>query len=149
MKKILSLSLALLLLTLSLTFLFSCADTQEGVNDNVENLPEQKEEVKNEILGKETNIKFDFTVTHADGSSVLFKVETTCDNLGDALLEGGIVKGDNGEFGLYVNEIDGEVASWDKDNAYWYFYKNGEALMTGISSTPIENGDSFEAKYTK
>ena len=150
MKKILSLTLTLILIALSATLLFSCADEKESVNnDIVENLPDEKEEIKNEILGKENNIKFDFFVTLSDGSTRLYKIETTKDNLGDALLEGNLIKGEEGEFGLYVTEVAGEVADWDKDNAYWYFYKNGEALMTGVSSTPIENGDSFEAKYTK
>lgn len=101
------------------------------------------------LLGREENIKFVFTVTHSDKSEVVFKIETTKDNLGDALLEGNIVKGEVGEYGLYVTEVDGEVADWDTNKSYWYFYKNGEALMTGISSTPIAEGDSFEAIYTK
>lgn len=151
MKKI----IALLLITiLSLTSVVACtpAETPDdevstGADINVE-LPETSEK-ENQILGKEGNTKFIFTVTHADGSKVQFNVETTKDNLGDALLEGSIVKGDMGEFGLYVTEIDGEEASWEKDNAYWYFYKNGEALMEGISATPISEGDSFEARYTK
>lgn len=151
MKKI----IALLLITLlSLTFAVACTpvetpneEVSTGADLDVE-LPEAPEK-ENQILGKEENTKFVFTVTHSDGSKVQFNVETTKDNLGDALLEGSIVKGDMGEFGLYVTEIDGEEASWEKDNAYWYFYKDGEPLMEGVSSTPIAEGDNFEARYTK
>ena len=110
----------------------------------------QPDKEKNDpILGREENIKFVFTVTHSDKSKVEFKIETSKDNLGDALLDGNIVKGEVGEYGLYVTEVDGEVADWNTDQSYWYFYKNGEALMTGVSSTPIAEGDSFEAVYTK
>jgi len=151
MKKI----IALLLITLlSLTFAVACTpvetpneEVSTGADLDVE-LPEAPEK-ENQILGKEGNTKFVFTVTHSDGSKVQFNVETTKDNLGDALLEGSIVKGDMGEFGLYVTEIDGEEASWEKEKSYWYFYKDGEALAEGISSTPIAEGDNFEARYTK
>ena len=152
MKKITSL---LLVMLISLVTLIACApaevpnedEVSTGADINVE-LPEAPEK-ENQILGKEGNIKFFFTVTHADGSKVQFNVETTKDNLGDALLEGNIIKGDEGQFGIYVTEIDGEVADFDKDGAYWYFYKDGEALLEGISVTPIAEGDNFEARYTK
>lgn len=150
MKKI----IALLLITiLSLALIVACTpvetpdEVSTGADIDVE-LPEESEK-ENQILGKEGNTKFTFTVTHADGSKVQYNVETTKDNLGDALLEGSIIKGDMGEFGIYVTEVDGEKASWENDNAYWYFYKDGEPLMEGISSTPIAEGDNFEARYTK
>ena len=154
MKKFIAL---LLVMILSLAVITACTpapvETPEddvvstGADLDVE-LPEAPEK-ENQILGKEGNTKFVFTVTHADGSQVQFNVETTKDNLGDALLEGSIIKGDMGQFGIYVTEIDGETASWEKDNAYWYFFKNGEALLKGISATPIAEGDNFEARYTK
>ena len=151
MKKITAL---LLVLILSLALIVACtpADTPDdevstGADINVE-LPEAPEK-ENQILGKEENTKFIFTVTHSNGDKVQFNVETTKDNLGDALLEGYLIKGDEGEFGLYVTEVDGEKADFNKDGSYWYFYKNGEALMEGISATPIAEGDKFEARYTK
>lgn len=152
MKKITAL---LLVLILSLAVFVACAPADDTTPDEVSTgadidveLPEAPEK-ENQILGKEGNIKFIFTVTHSDGKKVQFNVETTKDNLGDALLEGHIVHGDEGEFGLYVTEVDGEEASWEKDNAYWYFYKDGEPLAEGVSSTPIAEGDNFEARYTK
>lgn len=151
MKKITAL---LLVLILSLALIVACtpADTPDdevstGADINAE-LPEPTEK-ENQILGKEENTKFIFIVTHSNGDKIQFNVETTKDNLGDALLEGYLIKGDEGEFGLYVTEVDGEEASWEKDSAYWYFYKDGEPLTTGVSSTPIAEGDKFEARYTK
>ena len=152
MKKIITL---LLITILSLTAVIACTPAEIPENDvpstgadiNVE-LPQETEK-ENQILGKEGNTKFIFTVIHADGSEVQYNVETTKSTLADALLEGSIIKGDEGEFGIYVTEIDGEKADFDKDGAYWYFYKDGEPLMEGISATPIAEGDSFEARYTK
>lgn len=150
MKRFLSILLVLVLSTLLLAACTPAPDgdvSATGADLDIE-LPDNPEK-GNEILGQEGNIKFTFTVTHADGSKVQFNVETTKDNLGDALLEGNIIKGDDGEFGLYVTEVDGEKAIWEEDQSYWYFYKDGEALMTGVSTTPVANGDNFEAKYTK
>ncbi len=156
MKKFIKITSLLLILILSLSMIFACSpdavvEDENNETDIPEQLPEKEEEEKkeNQILGKEGNIKFDFVVTHADGSKVTYKVETTKDNLADALLEGSIAKGEEGEFGIYFTEIDGEEASFEKDQSYWYFYKDGEPLMTGASTTPIANGDKFEAIYTK
>lgn len=145
MKRIL---LTLLVVAFALTLLASCASTPEkteeapstGADVNVV-LPDAPEK-ENEILGKEGNIKFTFIVTHNDGEKVQFNVETTKDNLADALLEGNIIKM-SGESDIIVTEIDGEKAEGD---ASWLFYKDG-ALVEGIASTTIAEGDVFEAKY--
>lgn len=144
MKRIL---LNLLVVAFALTLLASCASTPKkteeapstGADVNVV-LPDAPEK-ENEILGKEGNIKFTFIVTQGDGEKVQFNVETTKDNLADALLEGNIIKMSD----AFVTEIDGEKA---EDDASWCFYKDG-ALVEGIASTTIAEGDVFEAKYTK
>ncbi|MBR5459897.1 MAG: DUF4430 domain-containing protein [Clostridia bacterium] len=153
MKRILS---ALIVLALACTMLFACTPETPEV-DGKEELPEKDiiGEISataadlNTVPEEDNKIVIDFIVTHSDGNKVAYAVKTDKDNLGDALLEEGIINGDKGEFGIYVTEVDGEEASWEKDSAYWYFYKDGEALMTGISSTPIADGDKFEAVYTK
>ncbi len=150
MKNLIKITSLLLILVLSLSMAFACSPTDDEQVENEENVvdpaPEKEPERENQILGKEGNIKFDFIVIHADGDKVTYKVETTKDTLAGALLEGSIAKGDEGEFGLYVTEVDGEEAVEDD---YWYFYKGDEPLMEGVSSTPIQNGDVFKAVYTK
>lgn len=166
MKKLLIVMLAL---TLMLTGLVACTPKTPETPDVTPNVPnepvKEKEELTEEdikeIIGEiaataadlktedEEKTVFDFIVTHSDGKKVAYAVETTKDNLGDALLENEIIEGDEGQFGIYVTVINGEEASWDKDKAYWYFYKDGEALLESISATPIANGDKFEAIYTK
>ena len=146
-----------LVLILSLSLMFACAPAQNedesdtevstGANLDVE-LPEEPER-ENQILGKEGNIKFSFAVTHEDGTKTFYNIETTKDTLAGALLEGNLIKGEEGPYGLYVTEIRGEKADFEKDGSYWYFYKDGEPLMQGISETPIANDDSFEAVFTK
>ncbi len=156
MKRILS---ALLVLALACTMLFACTPEAPVINNDDENKTPTPEDIIGEIAAtaadlkpvpeEEEKIVIDFIVTHSDGKKVAYAVKTDKDNLGDALIENEIIKGEEGPYGIYVTEINGEVADYDEDGSYWYFYKDGEPLMEGVSSTPIANGDKFEAVYTK
>ena len=76
-------------------------------------------------------------------------LKTKTSTLADALLEAGIADGPIEEYGLYITTVDGEVADWNADQAYWALSKNGEYLMTGASDTPIADGEHYELTYTK
>ena len=60
--------------------------------------------------------------------------------MGAALLELGLVDGEDSEFGLYIKTVNGITLDYDKDGKYWAFYINGEYAMTGVDATPIEDG---------
>ena len=85
----------------------------------------------------------------ADGFSVTFTVKSDAEFLGTALLSNGIITGEDGPYGLYITAVNGMTADYDKDKAYWAISKGGEYLMTGIDTTPIENGAHYELTYTK
>ena len=40
-------------------------------------------------------------------------------------------------------------ADWDKDKAYWAFYKGEEMMMVGVNDTEIKDGDHYRFVYTK
>ena len=86
------------------------------------------------------NIKI--TVTYADQTEEI-EISTTEETLGAALLEKGLISGTEGEFGLFVDTVNGHFADASK-NEYWVFTKGGEWVTTGVDTTPIEDGDSFE-----
>ena len=96
----------------------------------------------------EAAIALTIDVVDADGNTETFNINTSADNLGDALLEANLVEGDNGEYGLYIKFVNGIRADYDLDNAYWALYSNGEMLMSGASSTPIADGEHYELVYT-
>ncbi|MBR4017733.1 MAG: DUF4430 domain-containing protein, partial [Oscillospiraceae bacterium] len=48
----------------------------------------------------------------------------------------------------YIQEVDGEKAVFEEDNAYWAFYVDGEYAMLGIDQTPIEDGKVYRLAYT-
>lgn len=64
--------------------------------------------------------------------------------LSDALLEHNLVEGDESEFGLYIKKVNGIVADYDVDKTYWGFYKNGEMMMSGVSTTEFADGEHYE-----
>ena len=88
------------------------------------------------------------TVVHSDGSEKVFEYRTDAEYLADALVAEGLIAGEDSEFGLTVITVDGEDAVWDTDSAYWALYIGEEYATTGVSATPVNNGDSFKLVYT-
>ncbi len=71
-----------------------------------------------------------------------------------ALIDTGLkLKVDNSSGGVYVDGIDGVVASATSPNAGWLFSVNGETPNTDAGKVQISNGDTvvwtFTADYTK
>ncbi len=80
--------------------------------------------------------------------TVTFTINTDKSTLGDALLEHGLIAGEQGDYGLYVKTVNGITADYDADQSYWGFYQNGEYMMTGVDGTEISGGESYELVYT-
>lgn len=90
---------------------------------------------------------FSVTVVHADGSSKDFSYTTAEEYVGVVLEEEGLISGYEGEFGLYIEQVDGEKAIYEENGAYWSFYIGEEYAMTGIDQTPIEDGAVYKLVY--
>ena len=96
-----------------------------------------------------TNLKaFTLVVTHKDGTSKTMELKSDAEYLGIYLQEEGVIKGDMGQYGLYIKEVDGEKAVFEEDGAYWAFYVGEEYAMQGIDLTPIEEGKTYKLVYT-
>lgn len=85
----------------------------------------------------------------AGDRSITITVHTEKDNLGGALVENDLAAGDESEYGLYIKQVNGIEADYDKDGAWWAITKAGEMVNTGADSTPISDGESYELTYTK
>ena len=85
----------------------------------------------------------------AEEQSITFTLKTDAEMLGAALLEHGLIEGEEGPFGLYVKRVNGILADYDVDATYWNFTKNGELMMTGVDTTPIADGEHYELTKTK
>lgn len=88
------------------------------------------------------------TVVHSDGSEKVFEYTTDAEYLGDALLAEGLIAGEEGPYGLTLITVDGENAVWETHNAYWALFIGEEYATTGVSDTPVNDGDSFTLAYT-
>ena len=86
----------------------------------------------------------EFQVTHSDGRVVVFPIRTDSENLRGALEQRELIAGDEGPYGLYVTEIDGETAD-DGQRQWWCFTRDGEMLNTGVDDTMIADGEHYEA----
>ena len=97
------------------------------------------------VLG-EGDTKFDFIVVDQDGNETKFEIHTDKETVGEALLELGLIDGEESEFGLYVKTVNGITADYDADGVYWAFYVNGEYAQSGVDSTAITEGDTYSFK---
>lgn len=136
MKKIVSLILcAILMLSLA-----ACGAPEETTG------PAEFTPVADGAVLGEGAVSFPLVITDKDGSSINVTVNTDKENVGDALLEVGIVEGTVGEYGLYITHVNGIGAIYEEDGTYWAFYINGEYAMTGVDQTPIAEGETYELK---
>lgn len=98
-------------------------------------------------LNRPQGNNFDKTITLeviTDNSSNEFTIETNAEFLRQALEEQNLISGDESDYGLFVLTVDGITVDASK-NEWWCFTLNNEMLMTGVDTTPIQDGDHFEA----
>lgn len=83
----------------------------------------------------------------ADGEEKEFALKTDAEYLSGALKEKNLIEGTDSEYGMFVTTVNGRLADSAKEE-WWCFTKGGEMLMTGVDSTPIADGDTFEITLT-
>lgn len=89
-------------------------------------------------------------VVDSAGTVTKYEVETDAEFLQQVMdeAEGLQYSGTDGEYGMMIDTVNGEVASYDVNKAYWGFYVNGDYCNYGIAEQPIEDGDVFQIAYT-
>ena len=85
----------------------------------------------------------------AEDQTVTFTVKTDKDTVGAALLEHELIVGEESAYGMYIKVVNGITADYDEDQTYWAFYINGEYAMTGVDSTEITEGVTYQLERTK
>ena len=83
-------------------------------------------------------------VIHADGTAKEWEISTHSENLRGALEEQSLISGDDSGATLFVTTVDGYTADGANEE-WWCFTKGGGELHTGVDTTPIADGDAFEA----
>lgn len=124
------------------------AEGSETVGDDAEGGEDAEPAADVTELG-EGAVSFDFSVTDKEGAETKFVIHTDKTTVGDALLELGLIEGEESEYGLYVKKVNGIVADYDVDKTYWAFYVNGEYAMSGVDTTNIEEGKTYSFVVSK
>ena len=142
--RILSAVFCLVLIAATALTLTACKKETDTATSSVESIHEETAKK----VGK-GECEFSFRVTDKDGNSTDFIVCTDKKMVGEALLEVGLIEGEEGQFGLFVKKVNGIVADYDIDKTYWAFYVDGEYGMTGVDQTEIEEGKIYEFRVSK
>lgn len=82
-----------------------------------------------------------------EGEAKDHKINTNAEFLGQAMFEANLIEEDEYKSGYYTI-IDGKKADWDKNEAWWCVFVDGQMADCGMNDLPIKDGDSFEIKYT-
>lgn len=135
----------ILCMVLALSMALLTSGCNSGKKDAAATVDEQQTAADGSVLG-EGKTQFHFSVVDQDGKETTFEIHTDKETVGEALLELGLIAGDESEYGLYVKTVNGITADYDKDGVYWAFYVNGEYAQTGVDSTTITEGDSYSFK---
>ena len=100
--------------------------------------------------GTEGEKTFTLKVVTLDGTvAEELEITTEREMVGEALLDEGLIEGDQGAYGLYVKKVCSLVADYDVDGTYWSFYIGGEYAMTGVDTTPIVDGEAYTLQIAK
>lgn len=140
-NKFVPLFLCLLLIAASAVMLSGCKQTPANEKEIAADAPI--------VSMGEGNTEFTFTVVNSDGASTVFKVKTDEQYVGTALVNLGLIEGEDGDYGLYVKTVNGEYHDYDTDGSYWAFYVDGQYATSGVDTTETVSGASYEFRAEK
>jgi len=148
--------LLLLVVAVAVATLTGCDSNETGEetqNEGTQNEGTQNEGTQNEGSQNEgtqnEELTFTFMAVDADGVSIWEGDITTSETtVGAALLEAGLIAGEENEFGLMVTYVNDVRADFVLDDAWWAFYIDGEMSMQGVSTTDIEEGVTYAFVFT-
>ena len=145
MKHSLSYLLCMMLIVAMALSVSGCSDDKKVQEDSTS---KQEETAKATVIGEGATV-FAFEVVDLEGTQTSFEVHTDETMVGAALLNAGLIAGDNSEYGLYVKKVNGIELDFEKDGAYWAFYVDGEYAMSGVDTTEIAEGSAYMFKAEK
>ena len=143
MKKTITSKLALILIIFAMISLVSC---DYFIRRELPEIWQDAVYVKDTELGT-GNKTFTFVV-QVEENTVTFTIHTDAETVGEALLDLGLIEGENGTWGLYVKKVNGMTADYDIDQTYWAFYENGE-YGSGVDLTKVNDGYTYSFVRTR
>lgn len=102
-----------------------------------------------EVTDEAKTAQLTVIIKDKEGKSIEIRLETKKATLAEALLEKGLVSGDNTETGLYIKTVNGIRADYNEDKAYWAILdRDGNMTSVGASSITVSDGDVYQLVYT-
>ena len=132
--------LKMLSFVLCIVLIAAVALMTSGCNDNAN--PDTASSTAVDNVSK-AEVKFTFIVVDTTGKETSFEISTNKTIVGEALLDEGLIAGEDSAYGLYVKTVNGITLDYDTDGKYWAFYVNGEYGMTGVDTTEIVVGSTY------
>ena len=148
-KKLFSMLLCMVLIVAMALVTTGCSGSAGNSKATVETTAmTSTEEAEVTVLG-EGSKQFQFGVVDLEGNETWFEIHTDEETVGAALLKLELIVGEEGPYGLYVKEVNGISADYDKDKVYWAFYVNDDYGATGVDMTKIEEGTIYSFRIAK
>ena len=97
------------------------------------------------VLGEGAK-SFELTIVDKEGVTHPYMIHTDEEMVGYALIEHKLIEGEQGQYGMYIQSVLGQVLDYETDGMYWAFYVNGEYAMTGVDQTPVTADTSYMLK---
>ena len=107
--------------------------------------PSEPAKQESGTLGEGSTV-FNISVIGSDGAQENFEIHTDKETVGEALLEVGLIDGEQGEYGLYVKTVNGETLDYNEDGKYWAFYIDDTYASTGVDATTIDSTQTYTLK---
>ena len=85
-------------------------------------------------------------VVHSDGGEKVFDISTDAETLRAALEEKELISGTEGEWGLFVDTVDGETA--DGNAQQWWCFTQDGVMTDAVDNVMIADGDHYEITFT-
>lgn len=88
------------------------------------------------------------TIIHKDGTEKNLEYATDLEFLSELLLEKELVTGyESEEYGFTIEGVDGVVADWATDGAYWALYEGEEYATTSAAGIVLTDGGVYKLVY--
>ena len=102
----------------------------------------------NKPQAQEGSKQVTITIIHKDGTTKNLEYKTDLEFLSQLLLEKELVTGyESEEFGFTIEGVDGVVADWAVDGAYWALYEGDEYAVTSAAGIVLVEGGVYKLIY--
>ncbi len=82
-----------------------------------------------------------------DEEPELFTIHTNAEYLRQALEETNLIKGSEGDYGLFITEVNGYTSD-TTNQEWWCITKEGAQVNNGVDTIAIADGDKYEITLT-